>query len=137
MAIETNFLTYRAPNGRMGDVDPEQNNFAGIGTTGGGVPGNSFPDVKTGVHAQIQHLVVYSGERLAAPIAQRTQLKQDEILDEILELDRPVRFGDLARRWAVDPDYDKSIEWVADLYRKRYCDGRQAEAPAQECARLL
>src|SRR3972149_7015419 len=35
MAIETNFLTYRAPSGRMGDVDPQQNNFAGIGTTGG------------------------------------------------------------------------------------------------------
>lgn len=126
MAIETNFLTYRAPNGRMGDVDPDQNNFAGIGTTGGGVPGDSFADVQSGVHAQIQHLVVYSGERLAAPIAPRTQLKQGEILEKSLELNRPVRFGDLARRWAVDPNYDKSIEWVADLYRKRYCTGREA-----------
>ena len=132
MAIETNFLTYRAPNGRMGDVDPKQNNFAGIGTTGGGVPGDGFPDVKTGVHAQIQHLVVYSGERLAAPIAPRTQLKQDDIIIESLNLGRPVRFGDLARRWAVDRNYDKSIEWVADLYRKSYCTGRQAEAPAPQ-----
>ena len=133
MAIETNFLTYRAPGGRMGDVDPKQNNFAGIGTTGGGVPGDGFPDVKTGVHAQIQHLVAYSGERLAAPIAPRTQLKQDDIIIESLNLGRPVRFGDLAHRWAVDRNYDKSIEWVADLYRKSYCTGRQAavrEAPA-------
>lgn len=126
MAVETNFLTYRAPNGRMGDVDPRQNNFAGIGTTGGGVPGDSFPDVKTGVHAQIQHLVVYSGERLAAPIAPRTQLKQDHILQASLALQRPVRFNDLARRWAVDPKYDTSIEWVAGIYRSRYCTGRNA-----------
>lgn len=130
MAVETNFLSYRQPNGRMGDVDPAQNNFAGIGTTGGGVPGDSFPDVKTGVHAQIQHLVVYSGERLAAPIAPRTQLKQDVILKASLELNRPVRFNDLARRWAVDRNYDKSIEWVAGMYRSRFCTGRQAEAPA-------
>jgi hypothetical protein len=128
MAVETNFLSFRQPNGRMGDVDPAQNNFAGIGTTGGGVPGDAFPDVKTGVHAQIQHLVVYSGERLAAPIAPRTQLKQDDILKASLELNRPVRFNDLARRWAVDRNYDKSIEWVAGMYRSRYCTGRQAEA---------
>ena len=49
MLIETNFLTYRQPNGRWGDVDPKQNNFAGLGTTGGGVPGDSYPDVSTGV----------------------------------------------------------------------------------------
>ena len=36
MAIETNFLTYRRPDGEWGDVNPRQNNFAGIGTTGGG-----------------------------------------------------------------------------------------------------
>jgi hypothetical protein len=132
MAIETNFLSYRQPNGRLGDVDPGQNNFAGIGTTGGGVPGDSFPDVKTGVHAQIQHLVVYSGERLAQPIAPRTQLKQDDILKASLELDRPVLFSDLARRWAVDKNYHKSIEWVADAYRSRYCRGREADAAPTE-----
>ncbi len=43
---------------------PRQNNFAGIGTTGGGVPGDSFPDVSTGVLAQMQHLVAYSGEHV-------------------------------------------------------------------------
>ena len=59
MVIETNFLTYLRGNGKRGDVDPRQNNFAGIGTTGGGVPGDSFPDVSTGVRGQIEHLVVY------------------------------------------------------------------------------
>ncbi len=61
MALETNFLTYRRGNGEPGDVQPAQNNFAGIGATGGGVTGDRFPDVSTGVLAQIQHLVAYSG----------------------------------------------------------------------------
>lgn len=126
MAIETNFLSYRAPNGRMGDVDPKQNNFAGIGTTGGGVPGDSFPDVSTGVLGQIQHLVAYSGEMVAEPVAARTRLKQEHILEKSRELNRPVRFSDLAKRWAVDPKYAKSIEWVAGSYRSEFCRGRNA-----------
>jgi hypothetical protein len=131
MAIETNFLTYRAPNGRMGDVDPAQNNFAGIGTTGGGVPGDRFPDVQTGVLAQIQHLVVYSGEMIENPVAPRTQLKQDDILDKSRSLNRPVRFSDLAGRWAADRKYGSSIEWVADAYRGEECRGK-AGTPVAE-----
>lgn len=123
MAVETNFLTYRRPDGRMGDVDPRQNNFAGIGTTGGGVPGDSFPDVKTGVLGQIQHLVAYSGELIAQPVAQRTALKQEHILAKSRELNRPVRFSDLARRWAADPKYGAAIEWVAQSYRNEFCRG--------------
>jgi hypothetical protein len=128
MAVETNFLTYRRPDGRKGDVDPKQNNFAGIGTTGGGVPGDSFPDVKTGVLAQIQHLVVYSGETIAAPVAPRTQLKQDHILLKSRELNRPVRFSDLARRWAADPKYGQSIEWAAESFRAEHCRGKTEPA---------
>ena len=131
MAIETNYLTYRRPDGRWGDVNPKQNNFAGIGTTGGGVPGDRFPDVTTGVLGQIQHLVAYSGERMDQPAAPRTQLKQDDIILESQRLGRPVRFSDLARRWAVDPKYGASIEWVAGVFRSEQCqggDGKQAEA---------
>ena len=73
MAVETNFLTYRKGNGGWGDVNPKQNNFAGLGTTGGGVPGDSYPDVNTGVLAQIQHLVVYSGERIDEPVGRAHQ----------------------------------------------------------------
>lgn len=43
-----------------GDVSVEQFNFAGLGTTGGGVPGNAYPDVRTGIRAQIQHLKAYA-----------------------------------------------------------------------------
>jgi hypothetical protein len=128
MAIETNFLTYKRGDGRMGDVDPRQNNFAGIGTTGGGVPGDRYGDVGTGVLAQIQHLVAYSGEKLAAPVAPRTQLKQDDIVSVSRKLNRPVRFGDLAGRWAVDRNYARSIEWVAEQFRSAHCKGGEIEA---------
>ena len=58
---ETGFLQYG------GDASIEQFNFAGLGTTGGGVPGNSYPDVQTGIRAQIQHLKAYA---TADPLAQ-------------------------------------------------------------------
>ena len=43
MLLETGYLKY------TGDVKPEQNNFAGLGATGGGARGESFKDVSTGV----------------------------------------------------------------------------------------
>ena len=129
MILETNALKFRRGDGRRGDVNEKQNNFAGIGATGGGVPGDRFPDVKTGVHAQIQHLVAYSGERLADPIAPRTQLRQDDIIDQSRRLRRPVTFGDLARRWAADRRYAQSIDAVADQFRTGYCHGIASAAP--------
>lgn len=37
-----------------------QYNFSGLGTTGRGVQGNSYPDVRTGIRAQVQHLKAYA-----------------------------------------------------------------------------
>lgn len=51
---ETGFLQFG------GDARITQFNFAGLGATGGGVPGNSFSDVRTGIRAQIQHLKAYA-----------------------------------------------------------------------------
>src|SRR5215467_11038857 len=121
MLLETNYLSYRTGSGRWGDVDPRQNNFAGIGTTGGGVPGDSFPDVSTGVLAQMQHLLAYSGERVKSPLAPRTRAKQDDIIEQSAALGRPVRFDDLTNRWAADRNYARSIEWVAERYRQANC----------------
>lgn len=126
MLLETNYLQFRNARGK-GDVSPAQNNFAGIGTTGGGVPGDSFPDVSTGVLGQMQHLVAYSGERVASPVAPRTREKQDDIIALSLRLRRPVTFRDLAGRWAVDRRYGRSIAGVAEEFRERYCTGRQQE----------
>lgn len=51
--IETGYFKFG------GDVRPEQHNYAGLGATGG-VPGLSFPDDRTGIRAQIQHLKAYA-----------------------------------------------------------------------------
>jgi len=53
MIHETGFLEY------TGDVSPEQNNFVGIGATGGGVPGNSFDTEELGIIAHFAHLAWY------------------------------------------------------------------------------
>lgn len=52
--LETGWLQFN------GDVKIEQFNFAGIGATGGGAPGNSFPSARIGIRAQIQHLKAYA-----------------------------------------------------------------------------
>ncbi|NHM31450.1 N-acetylmuramoyl-L-alanine amidase [Neobacillus terrae] len=52
--LETNYFRF------TGDVNPEQNNFAGIGATGGGNSGASFKTPKDGVLAQFQHLFAYA-----------------------------------------------------------------------------
>ena len=51
---ETGFLRYG------GDVKINQNNFAGLGATGGGATGASFSSVREGIRAQIQHLKAYA-----------------------------------------------------------------------------
>ena len=45
-----------------GIVQPNQNNYAGIGALNGNAPGQAatFPDPRTGVRAQIQHLKAYA-----------------------------------------------------------------------------
>ena len=52
--LETGWLAYG------GDSGISQYNFAGLGTTGGGVQGVSYPDVRTGIRAQVQHLKAYA-----------------------------------------------------------------------------
>ena len=52
-----------------GDIKPEQYNFAGLGAVGGGAAGSSFPDVRIGARAHIQHLQAYaSKEPLKNPV---------------------------------------------------------------------
>ena len=54
--LETGFLKFG------GDVKKEQYNFAGIGATGGGVPGHSFRTIREGIRAQVQHLKAYASK---------------------------------------------------------------------------
>lgn len=134
MALETNFLSYRRGNGEPGDVKPEQNNFAGIGATGGGVAGDRFANVSTGVLAQIQHLVAYSGEPVDRPVAARTALKQNDIVSTMRRLNRPPRFSDLARRWAADARYANSIAAIAESFARTFCEEAQRQRAADNSA---
>lgn len=62
MCHETGFGLYGYWSGGTwisGDVKPEQNNFAGIGATGNGAPGNVFATAELGVIAHIVHLAWY------------------------------------------------------------------------------
>jgi Mannosyl-glycoprotein endo-beta-N-acetylglucosaminidase len=129
MMLETANLKYG------GDDRPKQNNFAGIGTTGGGVRGNSFPDISTGVLAQMQHLVAYSGERVDNAVAPRTRENQAAIIDRSKKLARAVRYSDLQQRWAMDRRYADKIRSIADAFHDNHCRGRQTEP--QDAAREI
>ncbi|MED3724593.1 S-layer homology domain-containing protein [Priestia filamentosa] len=79
-----------------GDVVPEQNNYAGIGTTGGGVKGHYFDTPATGVYAQIQHLKAYaSKEPLNTPLV-------DPRYKYVTKGIAPT-WPDLQGRWAMQP----------------------------------
>jgi hypothetical protein len=89
--LETGFFRYG------GDVLPEQNNFAGIGTTGRGTRGIWFETPRLGVRAHIQHLLAYTNSH------EPTQ----PIIDPRYYIARNVHFSQcsswesLSGKWAV------------------------------------
>lgn len=90
-----------------GTVEARQNNFAGLGTVDARTPGLSFPDVRTGALAHVQHLKAYGS----------TDPLRSTMVDPRF---RYVKRGSaptlrsLTGRWAADPRYgDKLIQ----LYR--------------------
>lgn len=140
MIVETNWLSYKTGAGKWGDVKPKQYNFAGLGATGHGAPGESFPDVSTGVAAHLGHIRLYSGNPLENPAAQRTKLVEDIILPWAQTFDRPVTFTDLTTKWSpTDKGYSDDIETVAKAYRSKFCTGNEpdeevASVPANDDA---
>jgi hypothetical protein len=90
MCLETGFLRFG------GDVKPEQNNFAGLGTIGGSLEAAKFDNARTGVRAHIQHLKAYAS--------------LEPLVNEIVD----PRFRFVTR--GVAPTIDKlSGRWSADL----------------------
>jgi len=124
MAIETNYLSYKAAGGRRGDVSPSQNNFAGIGATGRGASGESFADVATGVRAHLQHLLLYAGDEVPDAVAERTRkVKEWGVLKSFhAKVKGPVTFKDLAQKWAVSSDYGVAIETHAKIFYSDFCN---------------
>jgi hypothetical protein len=126
MLIETNYLTFRRPDGAPGGVPASDNNFAGVGATVPGKPGEHFKDVATGVLAHLQHVLMYSTTRIPSPIAKRTRQVQDDVQKIMRKLHRPVTFADLAREWTgTDKNtYGAIMQQLAEKYAANYCHGQ-------------
>ncbi len=120
MLLETGNLTF------TGDVAPKQNNFAGLGATGKHEPGESFPDVATGVKAHLQHLLMYAGEKVDAPVAERTRKVQEwgVLTSWQKSLKGPVSYDQIARKWAPGSrNYSRDIEGVSEAFYSGACKG--------------
>jgi len=118
MILETGSLSYRRGN-RSGDVRAAQNNFAGLGATGGGESGESFKDMPTGVRAHLEHLLLYSGEKLDSPVADRTRKVQEwgVLTKWQSRFTRPITFADLAQQWAPgSTSYARMLDGIAERF---------------------
>jgi Mannosyl-glycoprotein endo-beta-N-acetylglucosaminidase len=118
MIIETGSLSYRRGN-RAGDVKAAQNNFAGLGAVGGGVTGESFKDIATGVRAHLEHLLLYAGDEIENPTAERTRKVQEwGVLSAWHKrFTRPITYSDLAQQWAPGSNsYGRMLEDIADRF---------------------
>lgn len=120
MILETGNLSYTRDGTKPGDVKPKQNNFAGLGATGKGEPGESFASVDEGVKAHLQHLAMYSGEQVEAPVAERTRKVQEwgVLVSWQKGFKRQITFSDLAAKWAPGSrGYASNIDSIAgDFY---------------------
>jgi len=99
MCLETGFLKYG------GLIKPEWNNFCGLGSIGPEQPGLTFPNIRTGVRAHIQHLKAYATDE---------PLKKDLVDPRY----RYVRLGSsptiagLSGTWAADKSYSDKIDVI-------------------------
>lgn len=102
--VETGFFRFG------GDVKPEQNNFCGLGTTGGGVKGAHFATPQLGVRAHIQHLLAYTTQKHPST----------KIIDPRYDLAHAIRMErglcdtwyKLNGTWAMSPNYSEKIMGV-------------------------
>jgi N-acetylmuramoyl-L-alanine amidase len=113
---ETGYFTFETPNGKPGDVRPEQFNFCGLGATGGGNPGLSFTTIEDGVRAHLRHLRLYSEIDKIKAKTLNDRVTDPRGLPERLLGSAPT-VEDLGGRWAPNPDYGVSIvrDYLADL----------------------
>ena len=102
--VETGFFRFG------GDVKPEQNNFCGLGTTGGGVKGAHFKTPEIGVRAHIQHLLAYTTQK--HPSTKIVDPRYD--LAHAIRLERGLcdTWYKLNGTWAMSPNYSEKIMGV-------------------------
>jgi hypothetical protein len=96
-----------------GDVALEQNNYAGIGATGGHEPGAWFSTAEAGVMAHVAHMVAYV--YTSSPVSW-ADANTDPRFDAVSPRGVAYVLADLNGRWAVPgPSYGESIEATARL----------------------
>jgi len=120
MLLETGSLSFRDGN-RAGDVKPSQNNFAGLGAIGRGEHGETFKDIATGVRAHLEHLLLYAGERVDNPVAERTRKVHEwgVLTGWHQRFTRPITFADMAGQWAPGTrSYRRMIEGIAERFQE-------------------
>lgn len=102
--VETGFFRFG------GDVKPEQNNFCGLGTTGGGVKGAHFKTPEIGVRAHIQHLLAYTTQK--HPSTKIVDPRYD--LAHAIRLERGLcdTWYKLNGTWAMSHNYSEKIMGV-------------------------
>ncbi len=101
--LETGNFTFK------GDVKAGQNNFAGLGATGGGARGNSFETPQFGIRAQIQHLKAYASADGLANVCVDTRFQYVErgcapYVEWLGQKENPTGKG-----WAAGVDYGRKI----------------------------
>ncbi|MBF2066916.1 MAG: N-acetylmuramoyl-L-alanine amidase [Calothrix sp. C42_A2020_038] len=105
MCLETNYLRFTK------NIKPEQNNFAGLGTVGGGSETATFESARIGVRAHIQHLKAY---------ASSDPLSQEVVDPRFRFVTRGVApiVEQLSGRWSPDRNYGANIlAIVRQLYQ--------------------
>ena len=119
MILETGALRF------TGDVRPDQNNFAGLGASGGGAHGERFADISSGVKAHLQHLLMYAGEHIDDPVAERTRKVQEwgVLTKWQRSISGPMTYTLVARQWApTSRNYVRDISAISDDFYSNYCN---------------
>lgn len=120
MILETGAL------GFTGDVRADQNNFAGLGASGGGAHGERFANISSGVKAHLQHLLMYSGEHIDNPVAERTRKVQEwgVLTDWQKTIKGPMTYTLVARQWApTSRNYVRDITQITEGFYSEFCNG--------------
>ncbi len=111
MILETGYGMYG------GDVSPGQNNYAGIGATGGGVAGATFVTPEAGVMAQVAHMIAYV--YVTSPVDWANS-STDPRYDLVSPRGAASVLADLNGRWAVPgTSYGQHIETIARAINSR------------------
>jgi hypothetical protein len=124
MLIETGNLSFMRDQNRPGLVKPSQNNFAGLGAVGKRETGETFPDVSTGVRAHLEHVLMYTGEPVENPVAERTRkvMEWGVLTSWQKTIKGPMTYAHLAQQWAKNKSYADMIDSTGERFYEQFCN---------------